>query len=52
MGDATNLVLVLAGELLHKAQHLLRIGLHTADVIEGYDLAGKKVLEFLEGVSA
>ena len=51
VGDATNFVIVFAGELLSKAEHLLRIGLHTADVIEGYEKALKKVLELLDGIS-
>ena len=36
IGDATNLVVVLAGTLCEKAEELLRQGLHTADVIAGY----------------
>lgn len=49
VGDASNFVVVFGGELLHKAEHLLRIGLHTADVLEGYEVAGKKCLELLDG---
>ncbi|KAK9471774.1 chaperonin Cpn60/TCP-1 family [Dipodascopsis tothii] len=47
MGDATNLVIILAGELLNQAEGLLRIGLHTADIIQGYELAQKYALEVL-----
>lgn len=36
-GDATNFVLVLAGELLTQAQTLLRMGLHASDVIRGFE---------------
>lgn len=50
IGDATNFVIVFAGELLQKAEQLLRIGLHTADVIEGFEVAGKQVLKMLEDV--
>eukprot|EP00189_Rhodosorus_marinus_P000140 CAMPEP_0113962182 /NCGR_PEP_ID=MMETSP0011_2-20120614/5760_1 /TAXON_ID=101924 /ORGANISM="Rhodosorus marinus" /LENGTH=545 /DNA_ID=CAMNT_0000973981 /DNA_START=84 /DNA_END=1721 /DNA_ORIENTATION=+ /assembly_acc=CAM_ASM_000156 len=39
-GDATALVIVLAGELLEKAEDLLRLGLHTSDIIQGYEKAG------------
>ncbi|PNS18286.1 T-complex protein 1, theta subunit [Sphaceloma murrayae] len=49
MGDGTNMVMVLAGELLKKAEELLRMGLKTADIVGGYETAGKKVLEALEG---
>lgn len=48
MGDATNLVIVLAGELLKKAEDLLRMGLKTADVVTGYERAQKFALEALE----
>ncbi|KAL3419240.1 T-complex protein 1 subunit theta [Phlyctema vagabunda] len=48
MGDATNLVIVLAGELLKKAEDLLRMGLKTSDVATGYERAQKFALEVLE----
>jgi len=48
MGDATNLVIVLAGELLKKAEDLLRIGLKTADIVTGYERAQAFALEALE----
>lgn len=48
MGDATNMVLILAGELLKKAEHLLIMGLHPSEVIKGYELACKKALEELD----
>ena len=48
MGDATNLVIVLAGELLKKAEELLRMGLKTSDVVTGYERAQKFALEALE----
>ncbi|KAL5504564.1 CCT8 [Sanghuangporus vaninii] len=51
MGDATNLVLILAGELLKVAENLLVMGLHPSEVTVGYELAGKKVLEELETLS-
>ena len=48
MGDATNLVIVLAGELLRKAEELLRMGLKTSDIVTGYERAQKFTLEELE----
>eukprot|EP01012_Entosiphon_sulcatum_P037176 TRINITY_DN475_c0_g1_i2.p1 TRINITY_DN475_c0_g1~~TRINITY_DN475_c0_g1_i2.p1 ORF type:complete len:539 (-),score=168.09 TRINITY_DN475_c0_g1_i2:458-2074(-) len=36
IGDGSNLVLILAGELLNQASQLVRQGLHTSDVIQGY----------------
>lgn len=51
MGDGTNFVMVFAGELLQQAEYLLRMGLVPAEVIQGYNLAGKKALEFMEELS-
>ncbi|KAI8929581.1 chaperonin Cpn60/TCP-1 family [Entophlyctis helioformis] len=48
MGDGTNFVVVLAGELLQQADFLLRMGLHPSELIQGYDVAAKKALEILE----
>jgi chaperonin GroEL (HSP60 family) len=48
MGDATNTVLILAGELLKKAENLLIMGLHQSEVIKGYELACTKALAELE----
>lgn len=48
MGDATNFVMVFAGELLKKAEELLRMGLKTADIVSGYEQAQKHALEALE----
>ncbi|CAD7923028.1 unnamed protein product [Amoebophrya sp. A120] len=47
-GDATNFCVMLAGSLLHEAECLLKEGLHAADVLKGYELALKKVLEVLD----
>ena len=49
MGDATNLVMILAGELLRKAEELLRMGLKTSDIVQGYERAGEFALKTLEG---
>ncbi|GMK58661.1 hypothetical protein CspeluHIS016_0601030 [Cutaneotrichosporon spelunceum] len=48
MGDATNLVLILAGELLKRSEHLLTMGLHPSEVIQGYEMALVKGREELE----
>jgi T-complex protein 1 subunit theta len=50
MGDGTNLVIVLAGELLKKAEELIRLGLKTSDIVSGYEKAQNFALKVLEGV--
>lgn len=47
MGDATNMVIVLAGELLKKAEELLRMGLKTSDVVRGFERAQNEALRCL-----
>lgn len=49
MGDATNMVIVLAGELLKKAEELLRMGLKTSDIVQGYEKAQSFALRAIEG---
>ncbi|CAG8494099.1 5475_t:CDS:2 [Paraglomus occultum] len=51
VGDATNFVLVFAGELLQKAEYLLRMGVSISDIIQGYEIARDKALEILETLS-
>ncbi|KAI9364428.1 chaperonin Cpn60/TCP-1 family [Zopfochytrium polystomum] len=51
MGDATNFVIVFAGELLQQAEHLLRMGLHPSEIIDGLDFAVKKCFEILQTLS-
>ncbi|TBU56278.1 T-complex protein 1 [Dichomitus squalens] len=51
MGDATNSVLILAGEMLKKAENLLIMGLHPSEIIKGYELASVKALSELESLS-
>jgi T-complex protein 1 subunit theta len=48
MGDATNSVIILAGELLKRAENLLIMGLHPSEITKGYEIACLKVLEDLE----
>ena len=50
VGDGSNFVIVLAGELLSQAEGLLRMGLHPADIVRGYDMAGEKALQILNGM--
>ena len=49
MGDATNMVIVFAGELLRKAEELLRMGLKTSDIVLGYEKAQSFALKCLNG---
>ncbi|RHY04379.1 hypothetical protein DYB36_000901 [Aphanomyces astaci] len=46
-GDATNLVVSIAGELLMQAAGLLRMGLHASEIVTGYKKAYEKALEIL-----
>lgn len=47
-GDCTNLVVSFGGELLLRAEELLKEGIHASDVLKGYELARNKALEFLD----
>jgi T-complex protein 1 subunit theta len=49
MGDATNMVMVFAGELLKKAEELIRMGLKTSDITQGYERAQTFALQALKG---
>ena len=46
-GDNTNFVITFAGELLKLAEDLLTQGLHTAEIVSGYQRAYNKTLEIL-----
>ncbi|EGV63079.1 T-complex protein 1 subunit theta [Yamadazyma tenuis] len=50
MGDNTNLVIILAGELLNIASKLLSLGLNVSEIIQGYNLACKFVMEKLDSL--
>lgn len=50
MGDATNMVIMLAGELLKKAEDLIRMGLKTSDIVSGYEKAQNFALKCLESM--
>ncbi|XP_013794331.1 T-complex protein 1 subunit theta-like [Limulus polyphemus] len=47
VGDGTNFVIILAGALLECAEELIRMGLTPVEVAEGYEMAGKKILDLL-----
>lgn len=51
VGDGTNFVVIFAGELLKQAEALLNAGLHPSEIIQGYELARDKALEYLEQLS-
>lgn len=46
-GDNTNFVISFAGELLKNAGELIRNGVHTAEIVTGYQLALEKTLQIL-----
>lgn len=50
VGDGSNLVIALGGELLGLAEELLQMGLHTADIISGYTKGGRKCLELVDSL--
>lgn len=52
VGDGTNFVATLAGELISRAEELFRMGLHPSVMMEGYKKAGKKALELLDSLQA
>jgi len=46
-GDGTNFVIVFAGELLRHSEEFLKQGLHSADIISGYECALEQALKYL-----
>lgn len=48
VGDGTNFVVILAGSLLEQAEELLRLGVTTAEIADGYEKGLVKALEILE----
>lgn len=48
LGDATNFVIVFAGELLSQAESLLRMGLNVNDVMIGFEKANAQSMEILD----
>ena len=51
VGDGTTTSVVLAGELLGKAEDLLNKGVHPTVIVEGYSKAADKALEILENIA-
>jgi thermosome len=50
-GDGTTSAVIIAGELLSKAEELIEKGIHPTVVIDGYNLAQAKALETLEKIA-
>lgn len=48
VGDGSNLVVCLSGELLGAAEDLIRTGLHTADIVHGYAKAAEAAIKILD----
>ena len=48
IGDGTNMVIVLCGEMLKKAEELLRMGLKTSDIVQGFERAQNEALRCLD----
>lgn len=48
VGDGRNLVVTLAGAVLSEALDLVKEGLHSADVLKGYEMAMEKALDLLD----
>lgn len=51
VGDGTTTAVVLAGELLKNAQHLLDQNIHPTIIAKGYRLASEKAIEILDKIS-
>jgi len=52
VGDGTNLVVSFAGELLKLADELLRTGLHTSEIVSGFEAANARCREVLASLTA
>lgn len=50
-GDGTTSAVIIAGELLNKAEELIDKNIHPTVVIDGYKLAAEKALETLEKIA-
>lgn len=47
VGDGTNFVIIFAGALLEAAEELLRLGITTSEIVDGYEATLEKALEIL-----
>jgi len=52
VGDGTTTAVILAGELLGKAEDLIDKGVHPTVIVEGYSKAADKALETLENIAS
>ncbi len=51
VGDGTTTVVVLSGELLHRAEELLEAGIHPTTIIRGYKMAFEEAMRVLDKIS-
>src|SRR3989344_5671443 len=51
VGDGTTTAVVIAGELLKKAEDLLEKEIHPTVIVKGYRMAAEKTLEILNGIA-
>ncbi len=51
VGDGTTTTVVLAGELLKKAEELLEKDIHTTTIVEGFRMAAEKAIEVLNKIA-
>jgi thermosome len=51
VGDGTTTSVIVAGELLGKAEDLINKGVHPTVIVEGYNKAANKALETLESIA-
>lgn len=50
-GDGTTSSVIIAGELISKAEHLLDENIHPSIIIKGYKMASEKAISFFEEIS-
>lgn len=51
VGDGTTSVVIIAGELLKRAEDLLDAGIHPSVIVEGYQKGAIKAMEVLDGIA-
>lgn len=52
VGDGSNFVVTFAGELLTKAEELLKLGVHPSEIVDGYKKASVKAYAELEALAS
>jgi len=50
-GDGTGFVVTFSGELMKKAEELIKMGLHTSDIVKGYKLAWEFCMNEIDSLS-